>query len=186
MGLNLHLLELAKDRIKRGFVEQTPPYMPAGQPSVRGPMGPGAGRNFARGAGLISKAGLQAAGAALRHPILSVGTPLAAYGAYKLHEGLTQPQPQSEDETKQADVPPTPMSQPTGGLPSPGTPPPTNAAPVPPAAPQNFGSVSSPPVQQTDQAQPMITTSQGAANVPQQSVQGARQRAPGLVKPTIQ
>jgi len=195
MGLNHHLLELAKARIKRGFVEQTPPYMPAGQPPSRGPMGPAgdAARAVGRAAQSVGRAvkspattagrGVDALGrTALRHPILSAGVPLAGYGAYKLHEGMNQP----ESETKQADMPATPMSQPTGGLPVPGTPPPTNAAAVPPAQTTNFGSISSPPVQQTDQAQPMVTTSQGAANMPKQPVQGAQQRAPGLVKPSGQ
>lgn len=83
---------------------------------------------------------------------------------------------------KQADVPPTPLSAPTAtpGMPPPPATPPTNGTPPPPAEAAQFGSVSVQPIQQTDQAQPPVTTSSGAS-VPQPP-QGAMQRAPGLVK----
>lgn len=174
MGLNSYLLELAKANIKRGFDTQVP--LPAGQLPARGlRMGPAA---------LVGR-GIDAAGRVVfRHPLLSLGLPLAAYGAHRLYGDLARPASpdHAPDEVKQADVPPTPMSQPTGGMPSPGTPPPTNAVPISSSPPQSFGSVSAQPSQQVDQAQPMVTTSQGAANMPKQSVQGAQQRAVGLVK----
>lgn len=179
MGLNQHLLEMAKASIKRAnFESNTPPLVPAQTPPTRGPMGPGIAGHLSRSAGHLGMAGLKSVGMAARHPILSAGLPLAAYGAYKLHEGMTEP-----DTDKQADVPPTPMSAPTttSGMPPAPVPPPTNAAPMPPSPPQSFGSIQASPVQQTDQMQPPVTTSQGA-NVPS-SGQGAAQRAPGLVTP---
>jgi hypothetical protein len=102
---------------------------------------------------------------AMKHPMLSISTPLAAYGVKKLYDKYNEP---SVD--KQANLPPA------------ATPPATNAAPVAPAPAAQFGSVENAPVQQTEQPQMQVTTSQGAANVPTPG-QGAAMKAPGLVKP---
>lgn len=180
MGLNPHLLEMAKSWIKQ-----------ANDAEVQGPRGPLSAIGQAAGAvGRAAKApastigrGIDAAGRlALRHPLKATALPLAAYGGYKGYQELTKPDDKSDAEVKQADLPSTPMSTSTTtpGLPAAGPPPPTNAAPVAPAAPQSFGGVTASPVQQTDQAQPAITTSQGA-KVPDMG-QGAQTRAPGLVK----
>jgi hypothetical protein len=191
MGINPHLLEMAKSWIKQ-----------ANDAEVQGPRGPlsaigQAAGAVGRAAGAVGRAakapastigrGIDAAGRlALRHPLKATALPLAAYGGYKGYQELTKPDDKPDDksdaEVKQADLPSTPMSTSTTtpGLPAAGPPPPTNAAPVAPSAPQSFGGVTASPVQQTDQAQPAITTSQGA-KVPDMG-QGAQTRAPGLVK----